>query len=365
MSEGEGFAKIAVLRANALGDLLFALPALEALRAAHPSAEIVLLGRAWQVDFLEHRPSPVDRVVVVPRREGIWREPGAPEDPEELEAFFAEMREERFDLAVQLHGGGRHSNPFVRRLGAALTVGLRTPDAEPLDRWVPYVYYQSEVLRLLEVVALVGARPVALEPRLAVTPADVGEAEAFLADVGPLVALHPGATDPRRRWPVESFVAVGEALAEAGAQVVVTGSAEEADLVGDVVGRLGVKAVNAASALSVGGLAGLLSRCSVLVSNDTGPLHLAAAVGTATVGIFWCGNLVTAGPPTRARHRPAIAWRLACPVCGVDCTKGSCDHGESFVADVPVEEVTASALDLLAAAPGPGAGSGVRTPTRF
>jgi ADP-heptose:LPS heptosyltransferase len=107
------------------------------------------------------------------------------------------------------------------------------------------------------------------------------------------------------------------------------------------------KAQDVCGCLSLNGLTGLLSRCSVVVSNDTGPLHLARAVGTATVGIYWCGNLITAGAMTRKFHYPAISWRLNCPVCDVDCTRSRCEHTASFVDDVSTQEVTASALDLL------------------
>lgn len=341
--------KIAVLRANALGDLLFALPALGALRAAYPAAEIVLLARSWHAEFAVGRIPAVDRTVVVPRCEGIWAEPGGVDDQEELDRFFEAMQEERFDLAFQLHGGGRYSNSFVRRLGARVTVGLATPDAEPLDRSVPYVYYQSEVFRLLEVVARAGASPVGNEPRLLLREADLAEAGEVVDGDALLAALHPGATDSRRRWPPERFAAVGDALALAGAQVVVTGTDQEADLVDDVVRRMEAKATGLAGALSTGGLAGLLACCAVVVSNDSGPLHLGGAVGAATVGIFWCGNLINAGPVTRSRHRPAVSWRLDCPTCGTNCITGSCTHTASFVADVPLEEVRQSALDLLAA----------------
>jgi len=94
------------------------------------------------------------------------------------------------------------------------------------------------------------------------------------------------------------------------------------------------------------GLAGLLSRCAVVVGNDSGPVHLAHAVGARTVGVYWCGNVITAGPFTRHRHRLAISWRLDCPVCGVDTTRTPCPHHASFVADVPVSEVLAPALEL-------------------
>ena len=360
MSGGEpvpDVGKIAVLRANALGDFLFAVPALQGLRTAYPEAEIVLLARDWHADFVPGRVPAVDRVVVVPNAEGIWAPPGQAATEEELERFFASMAEERFDLALQLHGGGRNSNPFVRRLGARVTAGSGTPDAEPLDRTVAYVYYQSEVLRLLEVAAQVGARPESLEPRLTVLDADRSEADEHLDGEGPFVALHPGATDGRRRWPADRFAAVGDALAGAGAHVLVTGAAEEGSVVDEVVARMHAPATGLAGALSTGGLAGLLSRCAVVVSNDTGPLHLAGAVGTATVGIFWCGNLVTAGPLTRHRHRPSLSWRLDCPVCGINCIDGQCDHEESFVADVPVEEVRDSALDLFTFSGGSGPGN--------
>ena len=110
--------KIAVLRANALGDYIFVLPALQALRERFPSAEIVYLGRQWHKEYLSGRPGPIDRVIVVPPYPGISEVEGFEPDPEELDPFFAEMQKEEFDMAFQLHGGGANSNPFVKRLGA-------------------------------------------------------------------------------------------------------------------------------------------------------------------------------------------------------------------------------------------------------
>ena len=209
----EGVHKLAVLRANAIGDYMVSLPAIQALRAAYPAAELVLLGADWHTGFLAGRPGPVDRCLPVPPTVGV-RDDQPPAPPAEVDRFFARMRAERFDLAVQLHGGGRHSNPFLRRLGARVTAGSRTPDAPPLDRTVPYTGHQHEIHRFLEVAAVVGAAPVTLEPRLAVTDADRAEAAAVLAgDDRPLVVLHPGAKDPRRRWPVERLAVVGRELA--------------------------------------------------------------------------------------------------------------------------------------------------------
>lgn len=342
-----GVRKIAVLRANALGDYIFTIPALEALRAAYPDAEIVLLGKAWHRAFLPGRPGPVDRVEVVPPYPGVSGPEDLPHESEALDSFFRAMQAERFDLALQMQGGGRNSNPFTLRLGARLTAGTRSPEAAPLDRTIPYIYFQRETLRFLEVASLVGAAPVSLEPHLSLTRADCAELQPYLpTDQGPLVVIHPGVSSPDRQWPPEKFAAVADALAARGACLVLTGTEEERDLTQRVRGLMTHPALDLAGRLSVGGLAALLDQARLLVSNDTGPLHLAEALGTNTVGIFWGINLVNGGPMTRARHRPVISWRTACPRCGRDQLLAPCDHPVSYVADVSVEEVLTQALDL-------------------
>ncbi len=344
-----GARRIAVLRANGIGDFCFALPALDALRATYPAAEITLLGLGWHREFLAGRPGPVDRVEVVPPYPGVGAPEGSAISPG-LEAFIARQRAAGYDIAFQMHGGGANSNPFVARLGAGLTVGLQARGAPPLDRTVPYIYYQSEVDRLLEVVAAAGAKAVAREPRLAVMPSD-REAAAHVLQPAPrpLAVLHAGAGDPRRRWPPASFAEVGKALLAHGCQVAVTGAGEGDDpaIVRNVCDALDGDAVDLAGRLGLGGLAGLFERAAVVVANDTGPLHLAMAVGAPVVGIYWCGNAINAGPPWRTWTRPVLSWRLRCSVCGADATAGGCSHHETFVDLAPIDEVAWHALDLL------------------
>jgi ADP-heptose:LPS heptosyltransferase len=98
--------------------------------------------------------------------------------------------------------------------------------------------------------------------------------------------------------------------------------------------------------LSLGGLVGLLSRSRLLVANDSGPLKLAYAVNTPNVGIFWCGNILTYGPIRSGRSVTHVSWRMDCPVCRGHCVPHTCPHIGSFVADVPVGAVEASALEL-------------------
>jgi ADP-heptose:LPS heptosyltransferase len=336
--------KIGVLRAGGLGDLLFALPALRALRRAYAEAELVLLTGDWQAAFLDGR-GIADRAVVVPPTEGV--RPG-PHSPEDLTRFFSAMEAEGFDLALKMHGGGRYTNPFLRRLSARVTAGPRTPDAEDLDITMPYIYFQHEVMRLLEVAALVGAPAVTVEPEAPLLPADLAEADSvYPEDRPPLVLVHPRAGDGRRRWPPDKFAQVAERLAAEGLSVGVIGASEERWLVETVLTASRAPLLDLCGRLSLGCLAGLLSRCAVFIGNDSGPRHLAQAVGASTVAIYWCGNLINAGPLSRGRHRPLLSWELLCPVCGVNTIHTQCEHHESFVADVGVEEVVAHALDLL------------------
>jgi ADP-heptose:LPS heptosyltransferase len=350
--------RIAVLRPNAVGDFVFALPALHALKHCYPEAEIVLLGKDWHAGFLRGRPGPVDRVAVLPPVPGVGAPVDAAGDERAIDRFIEAMRGERFDIALQMFGAGHYSNPFLLRLGARVSAGARADGAPMLDRWTPYCEPNNRRLALLEVAGLVGAWPGSLPlPELVVTDADRLEADCALAPMPPmqsiaskrLAVLQPGATDPRRCWPAQRFAALGDRLAQAGMRVAVNGSAAEAALVQAVAGSMRHPAIALAGTLSLGGLCGLLEHAALVVSNDTGPLHLALALGVPSVGIFWLTNLVEGMPLRQSGLRVALSLRTCCPVCGQDNIVTRCAHDESFVADVSLEQVEQLALSLLRA----------------
>ena len=346
----EGVRKIVVLRPSAVGDFVFALPALLALKQTYPEAELVLAGKAWQRRFLQARPGPVDRVVEVPVIPGVGAPSDAAPETDAIERFVDAMRAERFDLALQMVGGGRYSNPLLLRFGARLTVGACAPGAAFLDRWIAYREPGQRRLVLLEIVALAGAAfRMSTQPELTVTSADRHEA-ATVVPVTPgerLVLLQPGATDPRRRWPARAFAAVGDRLARAGFRVAINGARDEAALVHDVAARMRAPPIDLAGRLSLGGLCGLLERTALLVSNDTGPLHLALALGVPAVGIFWLTNLIEGMPLRPSTLHAALAVRTRCPICDRDNLHTRCPHDVSFVADVSVDEVEALAHAAL------------------
>jgi len=107
-----------------------------------------------------------------------------------------------------------------------------------------------------------------------------------------------------------------------------------------------------AGEVPIGSLVGLLASGTLLLANDSGPRHLAQAIGTPTVGVYWFGNAINAAPLSRAQHRIHLSWTLLCPVCGRDCTQVGwsaerCEHDDSFVAGVGVSPVFDDVVDLM------------------
>jgi len=360
-----GVERIAVLRAGGLGDLLFAVPAIRALAAAYPDAEITLLGSRAAAEVFAGRRGGPHRVHVLPPIRGVGAAADALVDEGDVDRFAEGERRERYDIAVQLHGGGRYSNPFLRRLDAGCTIGTRTPDAEDLDRSIDYVYYQHEMVRGLEVAGLVGAVPVEVEARMELLESERERGLELAGGGRPVVVVHPGATDPRRRWPVERFAQVIGALVHDGARAILVGDAGEQELCGRVAAsaRFGIpesegeRVVDLSGGLGLSELVGVLGTADLVIGNDSGPRHLAQALGTRTASVYWFGNLINAGPLGRERHRAQISWTTRCPVCGRDCTQVGwtserCEHDVSFVADVLAEPVIEDARRLLAAARG-------------
>src|SRR5579885_1366498 len=145
--------RIAVVRALQLGDLLVSVPALRALRAGFPNAEITLIGLLWAAAFAERFTAYIDRFVAFPGWPGIAE---ADYEPQRTERFLAEQRAYGYDLVLQMHGSGGASNPFALALGGRATAGYYA--GEPPDGLTfaaPYPADEPEVLRNLGLARLV------------------------------------------------------------------------------------------------------------------------------------------------------------------------------------------------------------------
>ncbi|WP_082687553.1 glycosyltransferase family 9 protein [Curtobacterium oceanosedimentum] len=348
--------EIAILRGSGLGDLLFALPAVEAIAAAYPNANITLLGAPLAKKLFQSRPSPFDTIHILPVADGI-REAGPDGGADDDIRRFVDRHRGRYDLALQLHGGGVRSNAFILKLEARHTVGPLSPGAPLLERTIPYTHYQHETLRRLEIAGLAGATPVATDPELTVDKLRVASVRSTLCpgDVQ-LIGIHVGAKDPRRRWATRNFSEVVTSQLQLGRRVVLIGDSGDQPLVSDLLARLTPReqneVVNLQGRVDISHLPELLAALDILIANDSGPRHLADAVGTATVGIFWYGNVPTVAPLDRERNRVLIGFQLQCPQCGTDFSRENwfyrpCGHQTSLVDDVKVTDVIAEVDSLL------------------
>jgi ADP-heptose:LPS heptosyltransferase len=301
---------IAVFRAlPGVGDLLCAVPALRALRAAHPAAEITLVGLASSRWFVERYPALVDDLLVA---EGL---PGLPEitpDPHAALRFLHAAHARDFDLAVQLHGSGVVSNALTNLLGARHQVSAHKP-----GHWVPpgtsvrYPTWAAEVDRLLTVVAAAGCPPLDRELDLPTTPDEDRQAREMMPPP-PFACLHAGASRDNRCWSADGFAAVGDHLASRGLTVALTGSTGDRRQVDAVRSAMRADVVDLSGRTSLGVLGALYRRARLVVTNDTGTSHVAAAVRAPSVVITASAHPERWAPIDARRHR-AVAGRPGWP----------------------------------------------------
>ena len=275
--------KLVVFRGLYLGDLVAATGALRALRRGYPRAEITLVSLPWARALAPHL-AHVDRLLPYPGAPGL----DGTGDGGDLGEFLERVRDEEFDLAVNLHGRGPISTRLVVRFGARRVAGFANEEAPTLDIEVPWDAEAHESCKLLLLAEKARGASAGPEPELHVRTEDGERAHSLLPARlrrSPLVLVHPGASVPEKRWPEESFGWVAEGLSRRSYAVAVTGSAEEKELTHQVSEKV-------TGSLDLGGktdlstLIALVARANVVVSNDTGPAHLAYALRIPSVTLF-------------------------------------------------------------------------------
>ncbi|WP_107312919.1 glycosyltransferase family 9 protein [Burkholderia metallica] len=339
--------RIAVFRALQLGDMLCAVPALRALRHGEPDARITLIGLPWAREFASRFSDYIDGFIAFPGAPGLDEQP-AP-DAAAREAFVAECRARDFDLAIQLHGSGTHTNAIVASLGATRTAGFMPADggATPLDCTLVWRDGEPEVARYLMLMRKLGyaERGDFLEFPLGGLDDALWQVlcDEHALEPGRYVIVHPGARMASRRWPVERFALAARQLADEDWQIVLTGTRAEMALAGAFAEHLARPCVNLCGRTPLGALAALIGRARLLLCNDTGVARVAAALGTPSV-VVACGSDTTRwAPPDGERHRVLANY----PACR-PCTFDTCPHGHECATAIGVGDVIERAGELLA-----------------
>lgn len=336
--------RIAIFRALQLGDMLCAVPALRALRAAFPRARLTLIGLPWARAFVERFSRYLDDFIAFPGAQGL---PERSASAAEIAEFQRQAYAARFDLALQLHGDGRISNAIVAALARECAgfhaAGAPNPDPK---HFIAYPEEEPEILRLLRLVEFIGVptRGSALEFPIAMhewrEAADVRARFGLVP--GRYICIHPGARSPTRRWPTERFARVADRLASKGFQIVLTGIAEELPLTRAIAKTMLSSSSNLAGELSLGGLGALLAGAKLLVCNDTGVSHIAAALKVPSTVVYLGSSPARWAPLDTKLHR-----RVFHPIDCRPCEHRVCPIGHRCADEISADDVMEEVESLL------------------
>ncbi|PTL36000.1 lipopolysaccharide heptosyltransferase I [Candidatus Methylomirabilis limnetica] len=354
--------RILIIKPSSIGDVVNALPFLSSLRQRYPDRHIAWLVEEEAAELLLGHPL-LDRVIVSGRRR--WgREVRTPfrgaKVLREMTALIADLRQGRYDLVVDLQGLLKSALTVVCT-GARYRVGL-AGGREGSDRALTHVVPLPPgplhaVDRYLEAARFLGADPLSKAFVFPSRPEDGARAEALLAEAAvtpnnPVIALNPQARWRTKLWEEERFARVGEVLAQRhGARILVIGSSSDLPLARRLVSHMNPAPFVAAGRTDLKVLIALLRRINLLVTVDSGPMHLAAALGTPLVALFGPTDPRLIGPyggdpPTGQAGGVVLRVPLPCS----PCSKRRCqiEADRLCMRSISVEEVTEAASALLA-----------------
>jgi lipopolysaccharide heptosyltransferase II len=345
--------RILCVRLDSIGDVLMTTPAIRAVKESGAGREITLLTSPAGASAASLVPC-VDDVIVY---DAPWlkatsaRLTSAPDH-----AMIATLRARRFDAAIIFTVFSQSALPaalacFLADIPLRLAHSRENP-YQLLTTWVPEsepaTGIRHEVERQLALVEQVGCHVDETRLQLSVPePARAG-VHALLRELGvrdnaPWFVLHPGASAASRRYPPERFAVAARAVTDAqGGHVLVTGDAHESTLIDDVCSQIGDAAIGLAGRLDLASLAALIEASPLLITNNTGPAHIAAAVGTPVVDLYALTN---------PQHTP---WRVPSRVLSHDvpcknCFKSICPEGHNdCLRRIAPDDVARAALELLA-----------------
>ncbi len=334
---------------NWIGDAVMSLPALEALRRRYPGAEIVLVAKPW-VSELFWGYAAVNRLIVYDSESehrgagGFWK-------------LVRGLRSEHFDAAI-LFQNAFHAAWMARLAGIRWRVGyardgrgMLLTEAVEVPPRAAYGHHAYYYLQLLFRAGLI-SKPEPVEPMekvgLAVEKAEKAWARKHIESLGLhgprlLVGLSPGASfGPAKRWPVEQYADLADRLIGAlGADVLIFGSVAEKPLAEAIAREMEHTPTIVAGQTTLRQLMALLAQCRMIVTNDSGPMHLAAALGVPVVAIFGSTDERATGP--LGPHARVVKQAAVCSPCGLR----ECPIDFRCMMGVSVESVHRAALEAV------------------
>jgi lipopolysaccharide heptosyltransferase I len=347
----DGVRRILLVKPSALGDVVHALPVVATLKRRYPEIPLDWLVEEEAAPLVEGHPAVATLVVSGRRRwlRQLRRPADVPVTLREIRAWLKALRRRRYDVVLDLQGLLK-SAMYVVAAGAPVRVGLA--DAREGAGWVlthrvpvpPQPVHAVE--RYLALAAAVDAREAVRDFTIPLGSDDLEAARRLLDDLPrPRVVLHPAARWETKLWEVERWRAVAASLADEGAGVVVTGGPADAAMAAAICDGPRQAPRSLAGRISLKTLAAVLRSADLMITVDSGPMHIAAALGTPVLALF--------GPTDPARTGPLGCGRvLRRPLPCSPCLQRRCQIAETrrCMRDLDVQDVLAAARELLATA---------------
>ena len=283
---------ILLIRLSSLGDIVLTSPAIRAVRSHFPNARISMLVASQSADLLTENPH-LDEVIQFDRH-------AKDKDTAEMVRLFRVLRERQFDLTIDFQRKFRTSL-LAYSSGAKCRVGYHQPNGILCSVRVPDSSGHA-IDRYFALLQAVGIEAKDRTLELFITESDRTYAREAMEKQGicidrPTVGLFPGAGWKLREWMPDRFAAIGDRLVkDFDAQVLVFGGPNECQLANHVIDLMTEQAISFAGNHPIRQLAALIERCNLFLTNDTGPMHIAAALRTPTIALFGPGNHVRFQP---------------------------------------------------------------------
>jgi len=315
--------RILVVKLDHIGDVLLATPVFSNLRLAYPHVELHALTGTWSRVILENHPD-VDKVLTY--NSPSFCRSGQPTSIKETFQLYRQLRTQKYDLLIELRGDFRIAcfsllDVTPKRINRA---SLQITNRLGSQRFSS----THETIRNLDVLELAGIPTPIHKTTFAVSKEDENWASDFIfaqemnSKIA-LIGIHPGSPIPLKRWIPERYAELGDWLIkQKHAQVVFVGVKDEIPIIEKIQNLMEEESTNIAGKTTIPQLASMLKKCKLFVGNDSGPMHLAAAVGSPTIGLYGPGDPTRFGPV--GDKCKTIRKKLDCP----PCSDNTCRFGE-------------------------------------
>ncbi len=315
--------RILVIKLDHLGDVLLSTPVFSNLRQAYPNAELHALTGAWSRVVLEKHPN-VSKVLEY--NSPAFCRTGEPTSLKQTFQLYRELHRQKYDLLVELRGDWRTVGFALLRMTPKRLNRAALQVANKLG--FPQFTGTHETTRNLDVLHKAGIPTSIQTTTFSITTEDQKWASDFLSTLQidgerPLIAIHPGSPIPIKRWMPERYAELADWLiAQKRAEILFVGVKDEIPIITEIRALMRAESNNIAGKTTLTQLASILLKCNVFIGNDSGPMHLAAAVDTQTIGLYGPGDPTRFGPV--GPKCQTIRQKLDCP----PCPETTCRFGE-------------------------------------